>query len=44
MRNIFAFVFSIAFSFFAHTVIAIPEIYFILGAVNAAIVMLILQG
>lgn len=42
-RYIFATFASIAISFFAHKVIAIPDLYFIFGAIDAFCVMAILQ-
>jgi len=35
---------SVAFSFFAHKIIAIPELYFIFGALDVACCLLIILG
>jgi len=44
IKFLLATVFSIIFSFVAHKIIAIPELYFIFGAIDAAVVIIILKA
>jgi len=44
LRYLLAMLFSVAFSFFAHKIIAIHDLYFIFGAIDAAVVIVILKA
>jgi len=44
IKFLLATLFSVAFSFFTHKIIDIPELYFVFGAINAVVVMIILKA